>query len=697
MSTEQADTLEEVFTVKLPPRPYPGLRPFEKHEWPIFFGRERMADAIVNELVSKQLLVVHGDSGCGKSSLIRAAVLPRLEQESARAGLRWRTCTAMPRGAPLLNIAEALASVDGRADDDDRVIELRRTLNFGAQAPKELARLMCKHAGDHVCILIDQFEELFEHARKNGPEEAQLLTQFLIALQQHPPPGLYVVLTMRSEFLGSCAHYKGFAEAVNVTQYLLPRMNHSDLLRAICEPAKLFDGEISLPLAERLIVDAGGGQDQLPLIQHGLMLLFEQHVANTEQPGQIDTTWRLGLEQYKHTSGLAGLLSAHADEILGQAQASLPDGSQLVEAIFRALTDINADGKAIRRPLTVDELIKVTSANEQKVWLVLDLFRVDGVSFLKPHGHVPLERGTLIDISHEALIRCWQKIDDPQHGWLIREFRAGLVWRALLVQVDSFEQDADNVLGAAVATDRERWILQYNEEWAKRYGGGWGRVQALLKASIKARDHTRRMKLIFRMGVIVVTLAGLSAWAVWLSVQRTKVGEERELVSVSQKQAISVIREAQNTIELVSTQQTPSDELSAKLTKFNSELNLQARQLETISLAPRIYLHIADESQRSGAEQLGFLLEANHVYEFDLIVPRITLSETPLRRSVLRCFRVKECAVNGRTLVKVINETLKTPSVTLEDLSNTYENSPGNRPEHYELWFAPGLIEPRPQ
>ncbi|MER2552393.1 MAG: hypothetical protein ABTQ28_03905, partial [Thauera sp.] len=71
------DDLAAVFAITLPPRPYPGLRPFEQHEWPIFFGRERMTDAIVDQLLGRRLLVVHGDSGCGKSSLVRAGVLPR--------------------------------------------------------------------------------------------------------------------------------------------------------------------------------------------------------------------------------------------------------------------------------------------------------------------------------------------------------------------------------------------------------------------------------------------------------------------------------------------------------------------------------------------------------------------------------------------------------------------------------------------
>src|SRR5690606_4494953 len=106
-----------------------------------FFGRERMADAVVAQMIDKRLLVVHGDSGCGKSSLVRAAVLPRLEQESARSGLTWRTCSTVPGDAPLWNLAVALAALDG--DDEERTLEIRRALNFGRDAPQEIARLLC--------------------------------------------------------------------------------------------------------------------------------------------------------------------------------------------------------------------------------------------------------------------------------------------------------------------------------------------------------------------------------------------------------------------------------------------------------------------------------------------------------------------------------------------------------------------------
>ena len=161
---------------------------------------------------------------------------------------------------------------------------------------------------------------------------------------------------MRSEFLGHCARFEGLAEAVNKTQYLLPRMERPALLRAICEPATLYGGEVSQELAERLIADAGGSQDQLPLIQHGLMRLWRRKTAAARgdglaearvsyqhdgacsrsrrhgsrsieaPPGRVRArmradgpAWRLGLEDYRGVGGLATLLSDHADEVMAEA------------------------------------------------------------------------------------------------------------------------------------------------------------------------------------------------------------------------------------------------------------------------------------------------------------------------------------------------------------------------------------------
>lgn len=751
---------DEVFEVRLPRRPYPGLRPFEKDEWPIFFGRERMADAVVAQLIEKRLLVVHGDSGCGKSSLVRAAVLPRLEQESARSGLTWRTCTMMPGEAPLWNLALALAALNG--GDDAHALEIRRALNFGRDAPEAVAALLRRDASDHLCILVDQFEELFDFARRHGPEEAQALTDFLVGLFESPPPGLYAVLTMRSEFLGACARFDGFAEAVNQTQYLLPRMSHEDLLRAIREPAQLFDGEVSVELAEQLIHDAGGGQDQLPLIQHGLMLLYRDRV---ELPLQKDhgfangSRWRLGVEAYDGSRGLAGLLSEHADAVMSQALSSLghrPDdeargNERVVEDVFRALTEINAEGHAIRRPQSFARLAAIAGCAKIDLQHALAPFRVDGVSLLRPYGDHPLAADERVDISHEALIRCWRRLADPGDGWLVREFRNGLVWRALLVQADSFERDPSNVLGPTTTDERLAWIRRRNPAWAERYGGGWARVERLLAASADARDRDRaeqeaarrmeaeaqrreqRLRALYRgVGVLVLVATvtvGLSLFA-WRESEAAKrdrqLAEEQSRIAVEagqreaalRTQAENLLEEAQQTIAALgqvqeklgrAASETGDTALAYTLTQAKDTINTQVGNLSNltvpmagkgaspVSVAPsmRVYIHIAEDDQRTAAKKFGDALAQFSLGDVRPLVPGVELVARSPSRSVLRCFRAEECRTDGERLVKVANSILQRPSLVLEDLSARYGKSTDIRPRHFEVWFAPGAISLR--
>ena len=243
-------------------------------------------------MTKKHLVVVHGDSGSGKSSIVRAGVLVQLQQGHAATDASWRTCAMLPRDDALGNLARALAGLLADEPTPDQILDVRHILNRGRRAPEMLADLLRRDEADHICILVDQFEELFTFAHRRSPEETRLFVDLLVGLQENPPPGLYAILTMRSEFLGHCARFEGLAEAVNKTQYLLPRMERPALLRAIREPAPLYGGEVSQELAERLIADAGGGQDQLPLIQHGLMRLWRAKTGlqgRTRWPDEFET------------------------------------------------------------------------------------------------------------------------------------------------------------------------------------------------------------------------------------------------------------------------------------------------------------------------------------------------------------------------------------------------------------------------
>ena len=750
----------DVFAVTLPARPYPGLRPFGKDEWPIFFGREQMIDDVVGRLVRQRLLVVHGDSGCGKSSLIRAGVLPRLEQDTARGGRRWITRVMTPGDEPLIHLAEALADTGepdtsgaGAADADARRLQLRRILNSGRAGTPALVDAVCGTRDPFVCLLIDQFEEVFAHARRRGPQQASLLIEQILGLQALQSDRLFVVLTMRSEFLGACAQFEGFAAAVNDTQYMLPRMQHTDLLRAIREPATLYDGEIAVDLAERLIAEARGSQDELPLIQHGLMQM-QQAVA-----GRTAGAWRLTLADYRNPRGLAGLLSDHADAVMAQVE---PDdrgreGTRVTEDLFRALTDINADGHATRDPRRLRDVITITGGDEASVRRVVDAFRAEGVSFMRPYGTDPIALDDYIDISHEALIRCWARIADPTDGWLIREFKNGLVWRSLVVQADSFEADPSNVLSPATAEERHRWLKRRNEAWSLRYGGRWPSVVRLADASMAARERQlqrdleertreeraraeaeqvalreeqarlrettlqselaaatekgRRVRL-FRWGMAAsLLLFAFAAVAAWTARQESaRANKEAAAARAEQARAEEAEQVARKRRDDAEERAKKSEEtakgIDQELTKLRqaalaAPVNSVLRQTITEAgdsiakgvnalLSPRVYIHIAREPQRDGARRLARRLAGARLGDATILVPGVEVKEYG-GPTELRCFQADECQQYGQKLLQIVNGELSGPALRLADLSKSYPAG-SVRPLQFELWFAPGPI-----
>ncbi len=476
---------------RLPEWPYPGLRPFEDKESAIFFGRERMIDDVVERLVANRLVLIHGVSGSGKSSLVRAGVLPKLALQHNRHAAAWLTCTLRPSGGPLWNLAAAFAGLEGRARDLERVSEI--AAQFGARGATlaSVAASLSGLVGKSLCFLVDQFEELFRYEKESSRDEADLFVKLIerAAAEEGAKTGtgavdLRVILTMRSEFLGECARFAGFAETINRTQYLVPRMDDEGLLRAVRRPAEMYGGQFADTHAARLIASVRGREDELPLLQHGLMLMWEDAVRRATPGARPILDTRIVDE----AGGLAELLSSHADAVMAKA-APHQRGRRIVEGAFRALTDVNAEGSAIRRPLSFKALCRAAGARAQALSPILDAFRAPGVSFLTPYAPAPIDDETIIDISHEALIRCWRKVGDKPDGWLQREIRAGLRWRTMLFQAEGFADRRSGILSASAAGEGEVWLFGLNPAWTERYGGGWAKVETLIRTSL---EHWKR-------------------------------------------------------------------------------------------------------------------------------------------------------------------------------------------------------------
>ena len=487
----------------LPKRPYPGLRPFAINEWEIFFGREIMTEDVIQRLLRHGLVLVHGSSGSGKSSLVYAGVLPQLERRRRRRKLTIKAGMMRPGRSPLRSLAAELARSCAAPNREPDVDGMHRILIRGRDAREEIEARIRETGPYELCIFIDQFEELFRFTREGDPEEARIFADVVVGLAgsqgadaaSEPAyvPGedgvgrlsnrIFAVLTMRSEFLGDCARFPGLAEAINRTQYLLPNMSRPDLLRAIREPAALYNGSVDWELAEQLARDAAYETDALPLIQHALMRLWERSsnkrlrladyvaAASQEKDGDGQTV----------RTGMAYILAAHADEVLTSSLDRMDD-ARVVEYSFRALTDIDAEGRAIRRPQPFERLCRVTGSSENTLRPILDAFRPDGVSFLTPYareGTTPLAAGDMIDVSHEALIRCWPRMSEQTidsatgrpRGWLHQEFQDGLIWRSLAVQAQVFRTNPEACLDPATTEQRWPWFetARNRPAWALRY------------------------------------------------------------------------------------------------------------------------------------------------------------------------------------------------------------------------------------
>lgn len=523
--------------------PFPGLRPFESNETHLFFGRDGQSEELLRRLKRTRFLAVVGTSGSGKSSLVRAGLLPALQGGlMASAGSDWRIAILRPGSDPIGNLARALASpsvLGSRAekDADIQAVMAETTLRRSSLGLVELvsrARTKLDERGqpifpeyENLLVVVDQFEELFRFKQlieeETTKEDAAAFVRLLLEAVGQKTEKIYVVLTMRSDFLGDCSQFWELPEMINNGQYLIPRMTRDERREAISGPVAVGQGAISEPLVNQLLNDVGDNPDQLPILQHALMRTWDYWLSHRRNGNPID------IPDYNAIGGMSEALSRHADE----AYAELNDRQQAIaEKLFKGLTEKGTDNREIRRPMEVGEICELTGADEAAVIAVVEVFRREGRSFLMPPptdaltgALVPLNRESLIDISHESLIRNWNRLKT----WVDEEARSARIYRRLADTAVLHKEGGaglwrDPDLGVAL-TWREQ--SNPNQVWAKRYHPEFPLAMSFLDESVTARDaqiageearrlreinRTRRTALIFGILFIFSLVMGVYAY-----------------------------------------------------------------------------------------------------------------------------------------------------------------------------------------
>ena len=400
--------------------PFPGLRPFEFGDNHLFFGRDQQTTELTTRLRKNRFVAVVGTSGSGKSSLVRAGLMPELLSGTmAGAGSSWETTIMRPGGDPLTNLANAIVEADlYDPEEEDIASQVRATLTRSGLGLVEAMRQSELPEGTNFLLVVDQFEEIFRFRRSDDAtdEQAAFFVNLLLEASAQADLPLYVIITMRSDFLGECSQFPRLADTVNEGEFLIPRLNRDQRKEAIVGPVKVAGGEIADRLLLRLLNDIGDDPDQLPILQHALMRtwdLFEERGGD----GALD------LEHYQATGGMGEALSRHADEVYGE----LPDAEhkRIAEKLFKSLTEKVDANRGIRRPMQLAELHEICGGEESHLREVLDAFRKTGCTFLMPAGEAKIKIKTVIDISHESLMRAWRSL----RNWVDEEAQSAKIYR----------------------------------------------------------------------------------------------------------------------------------------------------------------------------------------------------------------------------------------------------------------------------
>ncbi len=503
--------------------PYPGLRPFQRGEEDLFFGRDEQVAQVLERLHESRFLAVVGTSGCGKSSLVYAGIIPALETYlEVTDGSNLVVVALRPGDQPLWALARALLGAldPARADVEAAVSFLQADLRRGPLALVEAMRTTPPPEGAHLLFLIDQFEEIFRYRQEEDSDEADAFVALLLATAKRADVAAHVVLTMRSDYLGDCAVFTGLPEAISASQFLTPRMTRDQRQKAIEGPALAAGGRVEIDLVNRLLNDMDSGPDQLPLMQHVLMRLWLKAQA---AGGDGATGIELKLKDYEgeDIGGLAHALDRHADEAYAKLE---PNQKRIAKMMFRLLSERDAgtrnDGRPrdTRRTTLLRTVAEVTGADVTlaDVARVVEVFRAPGLNFLTPQLPEPLEPTTRLDVSHESLIRRWRRLQ----SWVKAEAESAEIYRRLVDwarlrsegKADLFRRIETNAI--LDWRDRER----PNAAWAGRYGGDFELAMRFLDESENecrreeiVQERRRNARVSRYMRIAGISLAGLLA------------------------------------------------------------------------------------------------------------------------------------------------------------------------------------------
>jgi WD40 repeat protein/DNA-binding SARP family transcriptional activator/class 3 adenylate cyclase len=441
--------------------PYKGLRPFTEVDARDFFGREGLTQRLVTRLgeagPGSRFLAVVGPSGSGKSSVVRAGLVPAIRDGGLGGSEEPYVAEMFPGEHPMDELEAALTRIAVRP-----VPRLRDGLTSGSRGLLEAVDLVTPGEAE-VVVVVDQFEEAF--TLTTDERERELFLESLRVATADPESRLRVIVTLRADFYDRPLVYPRFGELLAERTEAVPPLTPDELEQAIRGPAERVGVRPEPGLVAELIADVAHQPGALPLLQYVLTELFERRDED-----------RLTLAAYQDVGGVSGALSARADQIF---ETTDPTGKRTTKQVFLRLVTLGEGRQDTRRRVTRSEL-DALEVEQGGIDRVLDAF---GRHRLVSFDRDPSSREPTVEIAHEALLGAWGRL----RTW-IDGAREDLRQERGLARVTAEWRGSDDDTSFLMRGAR----LEQLEAWAATTDLAIGRSErAYLKASIDRRDHER--------------------------------------------------------------------------------------------------------------------------------------------------------------------------------------------------------------
>ncbi|MCT9931862.1 WD40 repeat domain-containing protein [Planotetraspora sp. A-T 1434] len=508
ISVIERRTRQESLEESLHPRwldgcPYRGLWPFEENHETIFYGREQTTAKLLSRLAERLslsgLVMVTGASGAGKSSLLRAGLLPALARgllPGAPGSEQWPRLVMNATSTPLDELAVRLSVLSGLEPG-----AVRRSLESNPQdAPMTVRHAVLADAARHnrreagrLVLVVDQFEEVFLSA--SMADRRTFITALAAATGPAPggDPAALVLLAVRGDFVAECGAYSELAAAVENAQFLVGPMTESELRRAITGPAAAAGLELEPGLADIVLSDlrSHAGTDRygagvLPLLSQAMLLTWEKREGHT-----------LTSHGYGLTGGVSDAVRSTAETVYSELSA---DRQRITREIFLQMAVIGPNGRPTRRRATRAELYGEHGADRlQDVNAVLNAFATRRLVVLNADA---------AEIAHDALLSEWPKLA----SWLEEGRSDHIVFRQFLDAAGDWlarGRDSSFLYQGTRLAAVEEALPRWNADDLRRSLLS-GAHRAFLHASERAASKRTRMRRVITASLAVLSLASLA-------------------------------------------------------------------------------------------------------------------------------------------------------------------------------------------